>query len=316
MQRLLTRIVLLTLAVASGPLLGQGAAYADTICQRTDPQTGICLIRVETPGDPDSPDDLGPKDSGSGHACFWEPKKQGLEGPPAGPVDCNTDYGYWSNHYNCYIRPLSPQPPAGDPARQGHQPGDGAVYTCFQPQTGIDLYIWSQNPPPGSSAGPTPRQVAELAIDQMNLRAVDIGITPRPGVGSVGIVGMPVWMWAANPDSHTVGPITASASGGGITVTATARVHRITWVMGDGHKVVCRTAGKPYKTSYGNKQSPDCGHVYEKSSANKPGNKFAVTAASDWVITWAGAGQTGTIRLNGLQRSVQIAVGEAQVLVR
>ena len=41
-----------------------------------------------------------------------------------------------------------------------------------------------------------------------------------------------------------------------------------------------------------------------------------MTATSDWVITWEGAGQTGTIRLNGLTRSVAIAVGEAQVLVQ
>jgi hypothetical protein len=43
---------------------------------------------------------------------------------------------------------------------------------------------------------------------------------------------------------------------------------------------------------------------------------FTVTATSDWVISWQGAGQSGTIRLNGLARSVQIAVGEAQVLVQ
>ena len=34
------------------------------------------------------------------------------------------------------------------------------------------------------------------------------------------------------------------------------------------------------------------------------------------VVTWSGAGQTGTIRLDGLSRSVKISVGEAQVLVQ
>ena len=86
--------------------------------------------------------------------------------------------------------------------------------------------------------------------------------------------------------------------------------------MGDGTKVTCTTAGTPYKAAYGNTKSPDCGHVYEKSSSTKPGGKYTVTATSDWVITWEGAGQTGTIRLNGLTRSVAIAVGEAQVLVQ
>ncbi|WP_460808586.1 hypothetical protein [Nocardioides salsibiostraticola] len=150
----------------------------------------------------------------------------------------------------------------------------------------------------------------------MDLQAITIGITPEPGDDSIGLVGLPVWMWAADPDTHTVGPTTASASAGGITVTATARIHDITWEMGDGTTVTCTGPGTPYTASYGSKASPDCGHTYEKSSSTASGRKFLVTATSDWVITWAGAGQTGTIRLDGLSRSVEIAVGEAQVLVQ
>jgi hypothetical protein len=76
------------------------------------------------------------------------------------------------------------------------------------------------------------------------------------------------------------------------------------------------TAGTPYKAAYGNRKSPDCGHVYTSSSSAEPGDTFTVTATSDWVITWQGAGQSGTIRLDGLTRSVQISIGEAQVLVQ
>jgi hypothetical protein len=231
-------------------------------------------------------------------------------------VDCTLQGAYWSNGYDCYISPLDPQPPAGDPAWQGHKPGDGVVYDCYQPQTDLLMGIWSADPPPNSGQGPTPRQVAQSAISQMNLRAIDIGIAPEPGKGSVGLVGMPVWMWAANPDSHTVGPATASATAGGITVTATARLQRITWDMGDGHTVTCTTAGTPYMPAYGNRESPDCGHVYTSSSSAEPGDAFTVTATSDWVIKWQGAGQSGTIPLDGLTRSVQISIGEAQVLVQ
>jgi hypothetical protein len=228
-------------------------------------------------------------------------------------VECSSEFGYWSNSYNCYVQALNPQPPAGDPNWQGHQPGDGAVYSCFQPQTDIIVYFWSQNAPPGG--GPTPREVAQLAIAQMNLRAINIGIAPKPGPNSVGIVGMPVWMWAKAPNAHTFGPITASASAGGITITATAKVLKVTWDMGDGTKVVCKTAGTPYDPSYGRSDSPTCGHKYLKSSAEEPTEQFEVSATSSWVITWSGAGQTGTIRLNGLVRSTQITIGEAQVLV-
>lgn len=315
MRRLLIFIFFLPLVTAGLMVVGHFPAQAEVVCQVTDPLTGECFIWVEVPADPGTPVDSGPKDSGSGQACFWDPSKQGLSGPPAGPVPCSAEYGYWSNHYNCYISAVDPQPPAGDPSWLDHQPGDGAVYVCFQPQTDIDIRIWSQNAPAGADTGPTPRDVAQIAIAQMDLRAIDMGMVPQPGGDNLGIVGMPVWMWAQNPGVHTYGPIKATASAGGITITANARVRKITWDMGDGTKVVCTNAGTPYEARYGKKDSPDCGHTYVTSSASKATGNFTVTATSDWVVTWQGAGQTGTIRLNGLQRSAEVAVGEAQVLV-
>lgn len=293
---------------------------ADTECGKTDAMTGICLVWVEVPGQPEepgSPGEDGPKDSGSGEACYWDPSKQGIAQPPAGPVPCESDSGYWSNTLNCYVKLMDPQPPAGDPAWQGHEPEEGAVYLCYQPQTGIVLYHWSSNPPDRAGTGPTPRVVAQQAISSMGLKAVRIGIAPEPGDDSVGIVGMPVWMWAHQPDAETVGPVTATASAGGITVTATATLHKVTWSMGDGTKpVVCVSAGTPYRPGFGMEASPDCGHTYVKSSAGQDDDKFTVTATSDWVVSWSGAGQNGTIRLNGLTRTARIAVGEAQVLVQ
>ncbi|WP_340537656.1 hypothetical protein [Nocardioides sp. GXZ039] len=319
MRRLLIAVIVITVLGGGLVVFSAVPAQADTVCGQVDPTSGKCLIWIEvpaTPGNPgDDPDD-GPKDTGSGKSCWWDGRPQNIHNPPPGPVPCNSEYGYWSNTWNCYIQLLHPQPPAGDPSRQGHEPGDGAVYQCYQHYPDLLIWIWSADPPPDSGNGPTPREVAQIAIEQMDLRAIDIGITPRPGDGSVGIVGMPVWMWAANPDSHTVGPITASASAGGLTITATARLHKITWDMGDGTKVICTKPGKPYKAAYGDMKSPDCGHVYTTSSSSKPDHRFAVTATSDWVIDWEGAGQTGTIRLNGLVREAQIAIGEAQVLVQ
>jgi len=231
-------------------------------------------------------------------------------------VPCNSEYGYWSNGYRCYIQAVDPQPGPGDPFWEGVYLDYGAVYQCYQPQTDLLILIWAADPPPNSGTGPTPREVAQLAIDEMKLTAINIGIAPKAEDGSVGLVGMPVWMWAADPGERTWGPVTASASAGGITVTATARVHKVTWDMGDGTKVTCTTSGTPYKAAYGDKKSPDCGYVYTTSSSSKPDHKFTVTATSDWIVEWEGAGQTGTIRLNGLVREAQIAIGEAQVLVQ
>jgi len=315
-RRLLTLVVAVA-ALASGLVaLMSSPAQADTVCTRTDPATGICLIWTEVPGNPGDPGNDGPKDTGTGAACYWDGTEQGISNPPPGPVPCSSEYGYWSNGYRCYIQYVDPQPGPGDPFWEGVYLDYGAVYQCYQPQTDLLILIWLADPPPNSGAGPTPREVAQLAIADMKLTAINIGIAPKAADGSIGLVGMPVWMWVANPDQHTWGPITASASAGGITVTATARVLRITWEMGDGNQVTCTTAGTPYKAAYGNKKSPDCGHVYTTSSSPEPDDKFTVNATSDWVIEWAGAGQTGTIRLNGLVREAQIAIGEAQVLVQ
>ncbi|KRA30998.1 ATP synthase [Nocardioides sp. Root614] len=316
MCRFLSRGVVAWLMVAGTVVLAGGSvAASEPKCDLVDPITGECAIEVVVPSDDPDPSDDEPKSTGGGQACYWDPAKQGVVKPPAGPVPCSTKDGYWSNAYNCYIRALAPQPLAGDPGWKGHEPGDGAVYFCFQPQTGLLITIWAQDPPPGSRAGPSPREVAQVAVAKMKLKAVDIGIVPKPGPDSIGLVGMPVWMWVQAPNDHTFGPITASASAGGITITATAKVERIGWDMGDGTEVVCRSAGSPYKPSYGRRDSPDCGHTYSKTSAREPDEAYTVTATSTWVVTWSGAGQTGTIRLDGLSRSTQIRVGEAQVLV-
>lgn len=316
MRGILIRVLTVTVGVLGLSVLGSSTAVADTTCQVTDPLTGICAVWVEVPEPPpNTPSNPSPKDTGAGAACYWNGTDQGITKPPPGPVPCSSSAGYWSNSYHCYIGAINPQPPAGDPNWQGHEPGDGALYNCYQPQTGLLITIWSQDPPPNSGAGPTPREVAQQAIDRMKLSAINIGIAPEPGPDSVGLVGMPVWMWAKAPDDHTFGPIIASASAGGITITATANVLHVTWDMGDGTEVVCDTAGSPYKPSYGRKDSPDCGHTYKKSSVHETGDVYTVTATSSWVITWSGAGQTGTIRLNGLSRSTQIRIGEAQVLV-
>ena len=320
MRTLVRRLVATCLLLTGFTLALQSPSHADTECQQTDATTGECLLWVETSGgsgNPAQPANDGPEDTGSGAACFWDGTDQGIAKPPPGPVPCTSEYGYWSNTYNCYVSgPLTrSRQPTTLPGRVT-SPVTAPSTSASNPRRASIIRIWAQDPPPSSGSGPTPREVAQIAIESMALKAIDIGITPEPGPGSVGLVGMPVWMWAKHPDSHTYGPSTASASAGGITVTATARVYEITWDMGDGTEVVCRTAGTPYEASFGKRDSPDCGHVYDESSSHQPSGKYTVTATSDWVIAWSGAGQTGTIRLNGLSRSVDIAVGEAQVLVQ
>ncbi|MDX3075890.1 ATP/GTP-binding protein [Streptomyces sp. MI02-7b] len=216
------------------------------------------------------------------------------------------DLGWWSP--NCYYKAMAPQPPAGDPAWEGHKPGDGAVYDAYCPDEGLPVQ-WRATPPPGADGGVDPAQLAAEAVKRLPIDGPDIGVAPSPG--NTGVVGMPVWLWNRT-SPRTWGPTLASASAGGVTVTATAHVWRIQWDMGDGHTVTCG-AGTPYKASYGGKESPDCGYRYTTTSNGGEGEVFWVTATATWDVHWAGGGQRGDLTTTRSSQ-VQLRVGEVQVL--
>jgi hypothetical protein len=213
--------------------------------------------------------------------------------------------GWWSDSRYCYVKLTSPQPPASVAAWGGHT--NGAVYDCALPQQGsfggLQYLFWSATAP----AGPDPLVLAQTAIASMNLRPISIGIVPEDKPGSVGLVGMPVWLWASNPDQQSWGPITRSASAGGVTVTATATVDRVRWQMGDGAVVMCAGPGTVYEDRFGKTKSPTCGYLYTRQGT------YTVRAESQWVVSWSGMGLSGTIPVT-LNQATTITVGELQVI--
>lgn len=212
-----------------------------------------------------------------------------------------------------YCGRVEPQPPRGSPLWEGHI--DGGVYYC-QPADGVFTVVatfWAATPPAGAMP-PDPAELAQQAVASMGLKAIDIGIVPEPGANRLGLVGMPTWMWVAQPSQSTWGPITRSASAGGITVTATAKVARVEWNMGDGNRVTCTRPGTAYQDHYGKQSSPDCGHRYTRTSLGKPGDAYQISAISYWTIPWSGGGESGTISLD-FTSDTQIRVGEMQVVV-
>lgn len=148
----------------------------------------------------------------------------------------------------------------------------------------------------------------------MNLAPVGIGIVPEDGPGKIGVVGAPTWMWVNDPGEATTGPMTRSATVGGVTVEAVAALDEIVWDMGDGTTVVCDGPGTPYYDAAGLSPSPDCGHSYTQPSTNQDGLAYTVTATSYWTINWAGGGGAGVIP-QVLAADTQIQVGELQVIV-
>lgn len=320
------RQILLALVVAAASMTTfeiNGAAWADgsTDCNHSD-YANDCVVGAQTQPEPghstEAPHPVG-STGDKGPACYFDPSKQGLPGSvKAHPVPCKSPYGYWSNDNNCYIQLVKPPPAASDPAWKGHKPGDGAVYDCFQPDTQMEVYIWFANPPAGPGQQFTPEQVARMAIKKLRMNVVGVGLAPTPlesNPKSMGVIGLPVWMWVAQPTANTYGPLTASATAGGITVTARASVERVEWDMGDGSKPIICTKGTPYDPTVDKtKPSPDCGYTYSKTSAGQPNGEYTVEARSFWRVDWAGAGQQGTIRLPALVATAHIREGELQTL--
>jgi len=176
---------------------------------------------------------------------------------------------------------------------------------------------------PGGEAAVDPAVLAQQAMAAMALRTPEIGMTGGSPPDGMQIVGVPAWLWAADPGESTtpgvagVAPITRSASAGGVTVEATGRLDRTVWSMGDGTTVTCpgtRAAGTPWRYGYGGQPSPTCGHTYQRTSAGQPGEAFTVTVTAYWTITWSGGGQSGTLSVQR-SRSIQKRVGEIQAIL-
>ncbi|MFD8984262.1 ATP/GTP-binding protein [Streptomyces sp. NPDC059564] len=192
--------------------------------------------------------------------------------------------------------------------------GDGAVYrkecSWIESVNGniVTTTEWSNTP---DAVSVDPAVLAQQAVDSMLLAGPSI-ISPR--AAGTYTVGVPLWLWVSQSPT-TWGPNTASASAGGITVTATAKVSSVAWNMGDDSTVTCSGPGTPYNAARGMTPSPDCGHLYRSTSASPPGGKYQGTATTTWNVDWAvsGGGQTGQLT-EVRQSPFTVSVGEVQVV--
>lgn len=299
----LALLAILSLLATTAPTAPAAAAVE---CLRWNSTLGVCLVEAAGGASGSSSNNVSNPGAGSGATtCSY------LDDV----IPCTTAMGTWWASKSCYVGLAETQPPHENAIWEGHT--DGAIYLCSPPAalpgtaTGT---FWAASNPVG---GPSPRALADRAVEAMNLRAGLIGIVPEPEPGKVCIVGMPAWMWIADPGESTVGPITRTASAGGVTVSATARLDRVVWSMGDGTTVTCAgpaAVGTPYEDRFGASPSPTCGHTYTRMSDDQPSDAYTVTATSYWIVTWSGGGASDTIPLD-FSRSTQVTVGEIQVLI-
>lgn len=298
--------ILTTLLLILGLGTSPAAAAAGTQCEVVD-RGGRCLVWAKQP----PKEKAKAKPAARNHPAGNSPRKATCTFNGQA-VDCQSDAGTWSNARQCWVALADPQPPKDDHVWEG-QP-DGAIYECVSPMRsgsprfGVPLPVvsvfWSPDAPPRVN----PSQLAAEAVDSMDLRAIDIGLTPPPDPDSRTLLGIPTWMWVDDPGPQTWGSITRSASAGGVTVTATGRVRRVVWDMGDGASVTCGQ-GTAYQVGFDDAPSPDCGHLY-----SAPGT-YTVTGTSFWEVDWSGGGQSGTIEFT-LSRETTVRVAEAFALVQ
>ncbi len=230
-------------------------------------------------------------------------------------IDCTSAEGVWSSERQCFVQRMSPQPALDLAIWDGH--ADGAIYTCRQPVVGggrfgvvvgSGTHFWA--PDAGSTGAPVlvdPVTLAEEAIDRMRLVGVRPGATPLDPAAP-GVVGIQTWLWVDNAGADSFGPITRTATAGSVSVTATAKVTKVVWDMGDGAEVTCRDTGTEWTRADGADDSPTCGHTYLADSRAEPDGAYQVRATTHWTVDWDGAGQSGTIRftLTGPPRAMPV----------
>jgi hypothetical protein len=86
-----------------------------------------------------------------------------------------------------------------------------------------------------STPAPDPEEIAERILASLDLEAPEFAHVPEGGTFEhMGLTGWNMWLWSGAPTEKQWGPVTASASEGGVTVTLTAKVTEMTWDMGNG----------------------------------------------------------------------------------
>ncbi|MEV0449818.1 ATP/GTP-binding protein [Streptomyces sp. NPDC050600] len=205
----------------------------------------------------------------------------------------------------CTYEKLDPQPPADNLAWEGHSSAEGAVYRVNCPSTGRVGVVFV----PSGGAAPAPRidpeVLARRAVASMRLDGPTVA---SPRTAGTYLVGMPMWMWVT-PSANSFGPVSASATAGGVTVTATAKVTSVRWEMGDGSTVSCAGPGTPYQDGYGARMSPTCGHRYTKAAEHQG------SATATWTVEWSAPALGDTGDLTETRTTAFTArVGEAQAV--
>ena len=266
----------------------------------------VCEVRCPIEGlsgSPSEPGTSGGSSSGGTRVCSYNDRK----------VGCSNDYGSWVPSASAWCQLADTQPPKTDAVWLGRS--DGSIYECVRPtgelipDPGQRYYRWL---PDTEATPPDPEELAKEILASLKLDAPDMGMFPKgDSKEHIGLVGWHMWLWSEAPEDNQWGPVSASRSEAGITVTLTAEVDEVVWEMGDGGSVTCGK-GKAWssaRTNGGqNVASSECGYVYEAMG------RYTVTTTAHWGVVWSGGGESGTMSLD-VTREAPMRVGEIQSVI-
>ena len=134
--------------------------------------------------------------------------------------------------------------------------------------------------------------------------------SPREYHHAVGLT--PVCRYGSGPRifHHTTGPVHASTSKQGYTVTISGTVTSIDWGLGDGSEAITCTSWKPAHPTMTTINTPViCGR---QEGYSRQGI-YTITATSNWSIAWQGIGESGTITIP-VTSTATVKIGELQAL--
>jgi hypothetical protein len=227
---------------------------------------GSCVVTAQGGGSPGGSGSSGSSGGGaSAEVCSWQPES-------AQAAQVLLDSGV-------------PPPLVND----GSAGPDDSWYlaTCVGGPVGIDSVVYLVEAAPGALDMLTPAEVAQIAVSDLDLAAPTVSMAPF----GKAIVNLESWLWIDPADWQ---PITATATAGGITATATATPQYVVWDMGDGNQVTCDSPGVAYNTSIPDQdQTTSCGYTYQETSANRPDQQFTITTTIAYDVTWTSVGVAG-----------------------
>lgn len=297
----------LFLATPGGAVAGGGAPDCPGGTTPTQAGGGWICVPVTDPGGPGDPGGGDPGDGGP-RVCH---------GPQGDVIPCTTsaggyDYVWMGAPRYCYAWRVTPPPPAGNPAWEGHDPSEGSVYTCDV--TACFLVGCAGFFVPGNATPPNPADLARSALDRMRLASPNIHMAPQPPLMTY--VGLETWLWM---DPGQWDPLSLTVTAGATSVTVVAEPVAAGWDLTAG-STTCSSAGRPWVKGMSASEQTDCSYTFDQVSDRQPEGKFPVTSTLTYQVDWTCSGvcltASGTLgRVDGLPGDAAIRVGERQSVV-